>query len=417
MQEMTSTRTGMNEAILIHYSGADRPGLTTQLIAILAEHGASVLDITQAVVQGMLVLGLLIELPAGQGSEALWDRLTRHAEALKLKVLFTAMSPDALIEWRRLRLEDRFVITVLGATISANALARVTAIVAGHGLNVDQIERLSSLSLGKASEADTKAQGCACLELHASGAVRDEDAMRLAFLALTEELAIDVAFQRESLFRRNRRMFVFDMDSTLIQGEVIDELAKLAGVGDQVVAITASAMRGEIEFPESFRRRVALLKGLPEAQVFELLERIPLMHGAERLFKTLKSLGVKTAVLSGGFTFFGAYVKEKLGVDHVYANELDIADGVVTGEVRGGIVDGQRKARLLVELAALEGIPLEQVVAVGDGANDLPMLKLAGMGVAFHAKPLVRASAEHSLSHLGLDSLLYLLGVPDWEWV
>jgi phosphoserine phosphatase len=247
-------------------------------------------------------------------------------------------------------------------------------------------------------------------------AVGEIGELRAALLALSAELGLDIAVQASGEFGRERRMFVFDMDSTLIQAEVIDELAKMAGVADKVVAITASAMRGEIEFQESFRRRVGLLEGLPEARVDELLERIPLMHGAERLFKTVKRMGAKTAILSGGFTFFGRHLGKTLEIDHLYANVLDVAEGAVTGQVTCQIVDGARKAALLGEIADLEGIPLEQVVAVGDGANDLPMLRRAGMGIAFHAKPVVRASAAYSLSQLGLDSLLYLLGIPDWEW-
>jgi phosphoserine phosphatase len=265
----------------------------------------------------------------------------------------------------------------------------------------------------------------ACIEVRASGAIRaeedlrasvagrDEDAMRAEFVALAQQLPIDIAFQRESLFRRNRRLFAFDMDSTLIQGEVIDELAKLAGVADQVVKITESAMRGEIEFQQSFRRRVALLKGLPESRVHELIEKIPLAEGAERLIGTLKTLGYKTAILSGGFTFFAHHLQRRFGIDYVHANELEFANGHVTGEVNGPIVDGPRKAALLKQIAQQEKISLEQVIAVGDGANDLPMLNLAGMGIAFRAKPLVRQSAGHSLTQLGLDGLLYLIGVRD----
>ncbi len=307
--------------------------------------------------------------------------------------------------------EDHWVITLVGRSGVEQALKPVAGILKEQGLRIGRIKALS----GAHDPKDPR--GYACAEIHAQGPVRDEAGMRAAFLALADELAIDATFQQESAFRAERRLFVFDMDSTLIQGEVIDELAKMAGVADRVVAITASAMRGEIEFQESFRRRVALLAGLPEARARELLDRIPLMEGTERLFRILKIRGAKTAILSGGFTFFGAYLKEKLGVDHVYANELDVdADGYVTGEVRSPIVDGARKAELLVEIASREGIPLEQVVAVGDGANDLPMLRVAGMGVAFHAKPIVRASAKFSMAHVGLDGLLYLLGVPDWEW-
>jgi len=307
--------------------------------------------------------------------------------------------------------EDHWVITLVGRSGVEQALKPVAGVLKEQGLRIGGIKALSG-----AQELEG-ARGYACAEIHAQGPIRDEAGVRAAFLALADELAVDVALQRESAFHAERRLFVFDMDSTLIQGEVIDELAKMAGVADRVVAITASAMRGEIEFQESFRQRVGLLAGLPEARVLELLERIPLMEGAERLFRTLKNRGAKTAILSGGFTFFGAYLKEKLGVDYVFANELDLAaDGSVTGEVRTQIVDGARKAELLVEIAAREGISLEQMVAVGDGANDLPMLRLAGMGVAFHAKPIVRVSAKFAMTHVGLDGLLYLLGIPDWEW-
>jgi len=237
--------------------------------------------------------------------------------------------------------------------------------------------------------------------------------MRAEFLAITQALKVDIAFQRESIFRRNRRLFAFDMDSTLIQGEVIDELAKMAGVGDQVVAITEAAMRGDLDFKQSFTRRVGLLRGLPEERVLGLLGTIPLVEGAEHLIGTLKMLGYKTAILSGGFTFFARHLQARLGIDYVFANELDVVDGVVTGLVKTEIVDGAKKAALLREIAVRENISLEQVVAVGDGANDLPMLGVAGMGIAFRAKPLVRQSADHAVSFLGLDSLLYLIGVRD----
>ena len=304
---------------------------------------------------------------------------------------------------------DHFVITVLGQTATEKALKPIQTILERQGLASRNAAWLSG------SPTQPSKFGYSCVEMHADGEIESENELRAAFLALADELKTDIVCQRESSFRRDRRMFVFDMDSTLIQGEVIDELAKMAGVGDQVISITASAMRGEIQFQESFRRRVGLLKGLPEARVYELLDRIPLMNGAERLFRTLNRLACKTAVLSGGFTFFGSSLQDRLGVDHVFANALDIADGLVTGQVKSQIVDGTRKAELLLELAAQEGIPLQQVVAVGDGANDLPMLKLAGMGVAFHAKPLVRATAQHSMTHVGLDGLLYLLGMNDAE--
>jgi phosphoserine phosphatase len=300
--------------------------------------------------------------------------------------------------------ENEFVVTVIGRTIPVEVLRKVRGILQRHGLEIGRED-------GVAAAAAHDSPGSCCVALRVKGRIEDEAALRAEFHALSDATAVDVVVQRGSEYGRKRRLFCFDMDSTLIQGEVIDELAKMAGVADRVVAITASAMRGEIEFQESFRRRVALLAGLPATRVHELLERIPLMEGTERLFRELKARGAKTAILSGGFTFFGDYLKEKLDVDYVHANELDVdADGYVTGEVRGRIVDGARKAELLVEIAGLEGIPLEEVVAVGDGANDLPMLKLAGMGVAFHAKPVVRASADFSVTHVGLDGLLCLLG-------
>jgi phosphoserine phosphatase len=399
----------MGETILIHFSGQDKPGLTASLAGLLAEHNVCVLDIGQAVVHEVLALGMLIEVPAGRQFTPLRDALTHKCSELNLQLRFTEISPDALEHWLATQERDRFIVTILGRAITAQQLWRVSAVIAANGLNVDRVERLSTpLSLAShASDAN------ACVELRISGAGLGEEAMRTALLTVAQEEEVDIAFQRESLFRRNRRLFAFDMDSTLIQGEVIDELAKLAGVADQVVAVTAAAMRGEIEFKESFRRRVGLLKGLPAERVYSLLDRVPLVEGADRLVSTLKLLGYKTAILSGGFHFFGDHLQQRLGIDYVYANHLEIADGKVTGEVNTPIVDGPRKAELLGEIAARERISLEQVVAVGDGANDLPMLKLAGMGIAFHAKPLVRQSADHALSYLGLDSLLYLIGVRD----
>jgi phosphoserine phosphatase len=399
----------MSDKILLHFSGPDHAGLTSELTRILVDYRACVLDIGQAVVHETLALGLLIEVPSGSDFTPLKNALMEKARALSLHVRFTPITKDALDHWLSLQGKDRFLITILGRAISADALSKVSAIIAAHGLNIDRIQRLS----GRLSLAVHSSVSNACVEMRASGAVRDEDAMRAEFVAVAQDLPVDIAFQRESLFRRNRRLFAFDMDSTLIQGEVIDELAKMAGVADQVMKITESAMRGEIEFQESFRRRVALLKGLPEERVCELLGKIPLAEGAERLIATLKTLGYKTAILSGGFTFFARHLQQGFGIDYVHANELEFANGIVTGEVTGQIVDGPRKAALLQEIAQQEKISLEQVIAVGDGANDLPMLNLAGMGIAFRAKPLVRRSAEHSLTQLGLDGLLYLIGVRD----
>src|SRR5271156_2139361 len=399
----------MIETILIHFSGRDRPGLTTELTAILARYDACVLDIGQAVVHETLSLGLLVEIPRGESFRGLQDALVAKSRELRLQAAFTPIAKADLDDWISSQGKDQFIVTILGRAITADHLARVSAIIADHGLNVDRIERLS----GRLSLAVHTPDANACVEFTVNGNSSSEASLRAAFLATAHDLKIDIAFQRESIFRRNRRLFAFDMDSTLIQGEVIDELARMAGVADRVVAITESAMRGEIEFKESFRRRVALLRGLPEERVLELISRIPLAEGAEQLIRALKVLGYKTAILSGGFTFFARHLQERFGIDYVYANELEFANGTVTGEVSGSIIDGAGKAELLRQIAAQEKISMEQVIAVGDGANDLPMLNLAGMGIAFRAKPLVRQSADHSLTHLGLDSLLYLIGVRD----
>jgi phosphoserine phosphatase len=318
-----------------------------------------------------------------------------------------------------------WVITIVHRTSVEHALGRVYDMVKEQGLEFDLIHTLSHVmpdGMIRTPEGAEGMAGYSSCEVffygHRMEFGRDvEAAMREELREMAEDAEADLVLESKAEHGRPMKLFCFDMDSTLIQGETIDELAKMAGVGDQVVAITAAAMRGELQFQESFRRRVRLLRGLPESRVLEAIDRLPLMEGAERLFRTLKARGAKTAIFSGGFTFFGNYLKEKLGVDYVFANHLDVRDGMVTGEVIGGIVDGARKAELLIEIAGREGIPLEQVVAVGDGANDLPMLGLAGMGVAFHAKPVVRAAARYAMTHVGLDGLLYLLGIPDREWV
>ncbi len=401
----------LGKAVLIYFSGHDHPGLTAEITRTLAHHRIGVLDIGQAVVHESLSLGILIELPPDESLAALKAELTARAHELQLTVRFSTVRRDSLEHWLRGLHQQHFIITILGRAITAEHLARVTTIIAGHAMNVDRIDRLS-----EGLSANNQAAN-ACVELAVSGTAAQEAQMRTDFLAAAQDLSIDIAFQRESIFRRNRRLFAFDMDSTLIQGEVIDELAKMFGVGDQVSHITEMAMRGELNFDESFTRRVGLLKGLPAERVESLLETIPLAQGAERLIRTLRILGYKTAVLSGGFTFFARRLQERLGIDYICANELEIADGVVTGRVVPPIVNGERKAALLREIARDEDISLEQVVAVGDGANDIPMLKVAGMGIAYRAKPLVRQSAPQSISALGLDGLLYLIGVRDRDLV
>jgi phosphoserine phosphatase len=396
------------EIVLINISGHDKPGLTSSLGGILAAHDIRILDIGQAVVHEALALGMLIEVPERSSFTAIKKDLIVRAHELDIQIRFSTISQEQFDHWAAAQAKERFIITVLGREITAEQLSRVSTIISENDLNIDRIERLSGrLSLATPSNAN------ACVEFRVSGRPHPADDMRAALLALTHELSIDIAFQRESIYRRNRRLFVFDMDSTLIQAEVIDELAKLNGVGDKVASITEAAMRGQLDFKQSFTQRVALLRGLPEERLQQVLNSIPLAKGAERLMSTLKSLGYKTAILSGGFAFFGEYLQARLGIDYVHANQLELIDGRVTGRVGAEIVDGEKKAQLLRDIAKRENISLDQVVAVGDGANDLPMLNIAGMGIAFHAKPLVRQSANHAVSYLGLDSILYLIGVRD----
>src|SRR5690554_4982230 len=343
-------------------------------------------------------------------SDVLKDVLFRGYE-LDQQVRFIPVRADDYGRWVTGQGKARHIVTLLARRITAEHIARVSEISARYGRNIDQIDRLSE----GIPDGLPAAQGKCWARLSVHGEPEDAAALRPEFLAISQELNVDIAFQQDSVFRRNRRLVVFDMDSTLIDAEVIDELAKAAGVGDQVAEITERAMRGELDFKASFRERMALLKGLPESVLEEIGASLRLTEGAETLIGQLRRLGYKTAILSGGFSYFAEGLQKRLGIDYVYANSLPTRDGVVTGEVLEPIVDGQRKADLLRELAQREGISLEQTIAVGDGANDLPMLSIAGLGVAFRAKPLVKQSAKQAISTLGLDGILYLLGFRDRE--
>lgn len=402
----------MSEVVLINVTGRDRPGLTARLTGVLADYDVPVLDIDQSVTHNSLALGLLIEAPQESENCSLFKDLLFTAHELDLDIRFTPISQSDYEQWVAQQGQSRHIVTLLGRQVSARHIARVTEVVGEHGFNIEDISRLS----GRLSLRQSDMQGgAAAVQLTLTGEVQDIPAMHGKFLTIARELEIDVAVQEDNLYRRSRRLVCFDMDSTLIQTEVIDELAKVAGIGDQVAAITESAMRGEIDFSESFRQRMALLEGLDESVLEQIAEDLPITEGAERLIRTLKHFGYKVAILSGGFTFFANYLKNKLGIDYVYANQLDFENGKLTGKVKGEIIDGQMKARLLQQLAEQEGISTEQVIAVGDGANDLPMLSIAGLGIAFHAKPLVREQAQHSIATLGLDAILYLLGMRDRE--
>jgi phosphoserine phosphatase len=403
------------ELVLIRVSGADKPGLTANITAILAQYDVTILDIGQAEIHDSLSLGILAAIPATAESAPVLKDVLFKAHEIGLTVSFTPVDSESYEQWVSGQGKDRHIITLLARTISAEHITRITAIVAEHGLNIDNITRLTG-RVPLEQELDSSVPTRACVEFSVRGAA-DQGVLREKFLAVSNDLNVDIAVQEDNVYRRNRRLVAFDMDSTLIEAEVIDELAAAAGVGEQVAAITERAMRGEIDFTESFHERVALLKGLSGDVLQEIAERLPVTEGAERLIRNLKSLGYTTVILSGGFNYFGNYLKEKLGIDYVFANELDMENGIVTGKVTGTVVDGNRKAQLLREIAEKEGIRLEQTIAVGDGANDLPMLSIAGLGIAFRAKPLVQESAKQSISTLGLDGVLYLLGYRDRDIV
>ena len=399
----------MNELILINVSGEDKPGLTSSITRLLGEYDVDILDIGQAVIHNYLTLGILIRVPSEAESSPILKDILFLAHKLDVSIHFSAIESKDYEVWVTMQERSSFVLTLLGRKIKADHIARVADIVFRNNLNIDSIMRLS----GRVSLANPGGQSRACIEFTLSGVPKDSADMRKSLMSTAAEMDVDVAVQEDSIFRRNRRLIAFDMDSTLIQTEVIDELAARAGVGEEVSRITESAMRGELDFKASLRKRVSYLKGLDVKVLDEIAATLPLTEGAEALFRILKRLDYKTAVLSGGFTFVGRALKEKLGVDYVYANELEIVDGKLTGKVFDPIVDGEGKARALKEIAEKEHISIEQAIAVGDGANDLPMLSVAGLGVAFRAKPLVKQRAEQSISTLGLDAILYLLGISD----
>lgn len=401
----------MSEVILINITGRDRRGLNERFAGILAEYDVNILDIGQSVIHEHISLGILAEIPDKNHYSSIFKDMLYEGHNMGLKVDIKSISGGDYEKWVHARGKERRIITLLGRTLSAQQISAVAAVIAENTLNIDSISRLT----GRISLEARQKSPRACVQMSVSGTPLNILDMRRRFMEISQETGIDISFHVDNIYRKNRKLVVFDMDSTLIQAEVIVELAKLAGVGDEVDAITESAMRGEIDFNESFRQRVALLKGLPEEKLRSLPEQLPLTDGADLVAKTLKNLGYKLGILSGGFTFVGEYLKNRLGFDYVYANELDIKDGVVTGDVVGEIVNGEKKALLLRQLAEKEDIALEQTIAIGDGANDLPMISIAGLGVAFNAKPIVRQKAANAISSIGLDGLLYLIGLHDRE--
>ena len=404
----TNGMTKANEIILITINGMDRPGVTAALTEILANNNAVILDIGQADIHNQLSLGILFQCTEENSGDILKELLFKSYE-LDVNIRFSPISEAEYSEWVGMQGKNRYIITILGRKLTAKQIAGVSHVVAEQDMNIDDIKRLTGRIPLDENERTPKAS----VQFSVRGTPSDKERMKADFMRLSNEIEMDISFQEDSMYRRMRRLICFDMDSTLIKTEVIDELAIRAGVGDQVKAITESAMRGEIDFCESFKQRCALLKGLDVSVMQEIAENLPITEGVDRLMRVLKKVGFKIAILSGGFTYFGNYLKQKYNIDYVYANELEIEDGKLTGRYVGDIVDGRRKAELLRLIAQVENVDIRQTVAVGDGANDLPMISIAGLGIAFHAKPKVKATANQSISTIGLDGILYFLGYKD----
>lgn len=397
-----------NEIIMMSISGEDRPGVTAVLTEVLAKHNALILDIGQADIHNNLTLGILFQTTGNNSGEVLKDLLFKSYE-LNVNIKFNPITEEDYMKWVGMQGRNRYIITILGRRLTARQIASVAQIVADQGMNIDDIRRLT----GRIPLDETRRAPKASVEFSVRGTPRDREEMQMNFMKISADQQMDISFQEDGMYRRMRRLICFDMDSTLIETEVIDELAVRAGVGDRVKAITEAAMRGEIDFCESFKQRCALLKGLDVSVMQEIAESLPITEGVDRLMRILKKVGFKIAILSGGFTYFGNFLKQKYNIDYVYANELEIVDGKLTGRHLGDIVDGKRKAELLRLIAQVENVDIRQTVAVGDGANDLPMLSIAGLGIAFHAKPKVKENAQQSISTIGLDGILYFLGYKD----
>lgn len=407
---MEKDKKQQNELILINITGADRAGLTAGLMETLAEYEATILDIGQSDIHHNLSLGILFKTDSKKSGDIIKELLLKTNE-LKVHISFNIIEEKEYTDWVKRQGKERYIITILGRKITAKQIAATAKVVAEQGLNIDSITRLTGrMPLDEAEQPLTKA----CIEFSVRGTPHSLEKMQSDLMSLSKKLNYDISLQQDTIYRRSRRLVCFDMDSTLIRTEVIDELADRAGVGKEVRAITESAMRGEIDFKESFTRRVALLKGLDVSVMKEIAENLPITEGLERLIEVLKRTGYKIAILSGGFTYFGNYLKQKYNFDYVYANELEVdKDGKLTGRYVGDIVDGNRKKELLRLLAQVENINIAQTIAVGDGANDLPMLSEAGLGIAFHAKPKVKEEAGQSISTIGIDGVLYFLGFKD----
>ena len=397
------------EQILVGIAGQDRPGVTASVTEILAKYDAKILDIGQADIHSTLSLGILFRIDEKLSGQVMKELLFKATE-LNINIDFKPVGDDQYEEWVEQQGKNRYILTVIGRSLSAKQIAAAAKVIKGQGLNIDSIIRLTGRQSIKHPDKNVRA----CIEFSLRGTPKDLSEMQSQLMQLSAEMEFDFSLQRDNMFRRMRRLICFDMDSTLIQTECIDELAMRAGVGDKVKEITERAMRGEIDFKESFKERVALLKGLDVSVMKDIAENLPITEGVDRLMEVLKRYGYKIAILSGGFTYFGEYLQRKYGIDYMYANELEVDEnGKLTGNYVGEIVDGHRKAELLKLIAQVEKVNLAQTIAVGDGANDLPMISEAGLGIAFHAKPRVVANAKQSINTMGLDGVLYFLGFKD----
>lgn len=397
------------EQILVGIAGQDRPGVTASVTEILAKYDAKILDIGQADIHSTLSLGILFRIDERLSGQVMKELLFKATE-LNINIDFKPIGDDQYEEWVEQQGKNRYILTIIGRSLSAKQIAAAAKAIKEQGLNIDSIIRLTGRQSIKHEEKNVRA----CIEFSLRGTPKSLSDMQSQLMQLSADMGFDFSLQRDNMFRRMRRLICFDMDSTLIQTECIDELAIRAGVGDKVKEITERAMRGEIDFRESFKERVALLKGLDVSVMKDIAENLPITEGVDRLMDVLKRYGYKIAILSGGFTYFGEYLQRKYGIDYMYANELEVDEnGKLTGNYVGEIVDGHRKAELLKLIAQVEKVNLAQTIAVGDGANDLPMISEAGLGIAFHAKPRVVANAKQSINTIGLDGVLYFLGFKD----
>lgn len=382
---------------LITVSGPDHAGITSNLMDILVQTKTNILDMGQAVTHGLLSLSFLIELDQHDDQHPVLKELLFATKSKNLELAYQQIDRAHPKQFDG----EKFVLHCISQkNLGAEFLRDLSTLLAELNINIHRIENMGNEDFKALEMITTISQDI------------DLSIVKEKLLNTSSHHAVDIAFLKDNVFRRSKRLIVFDMDSTLIQTEVIDEIAGLMNVKDKVGEITERAMNGEVDFDQALKERVALLKGLEVSQMKEILDNLPLTPGTEKFIETVKNLGYKTALISGGFSYFADALKEKLGIDYAFSNELQIANGKLTGKVEGAIINSSQKALLLKMIAQQEKISLEQVVAIGDGANDLPMLSTAGLGIAFHAKDIVRKKADHHMSHGPMTTILYFLGIP-----